>query len=54
MKNMKLFHEGKVVGGITTNHSMSVEDACELLNIDLHAEDGGDPVWDIEKFEMEY
>jgi hypothetical protein len=51
---MKLLHEGEVVGEITTNRSLSVEECCELLNIDLNEEDGGDPVWNYEAFEMVY
>lgn len=39
---MKLYYDGKFVGEIITNHSMSVDDACEMLGIDV-ATDEYDP-----------
>jgi hypothetical protein len=51
---MKLLYDGKVVGEITTNHSLSLEDCFELLNIDINEEEGGDAKWDYELFSMEY
>ena len=51
---VKVLYNGKVVGKITTNHSLSIEDAVSLLNIDINEMDGGDPVWDIELFRLEF
>ncbi|MBW2003031.1 MAG: hypothetical protein JRI72_00240 [Deltaproteobacteria bacterium] len=51
---MKLLYEGEVVGEIMTNRSMHLEECFELLGIDIEEEEGGIPVWDPEKFEMQY
>ena len=51
---MKLFYDGKLVGEITTNHSMSIEDACESLGIDLTTQDEEAIGYDIEAFRMEW
>ena len=51
---MKLYHGTELVGEITTNHSMSIDDALELLNIDVDEMDGGDPKWDYEAFRMDW
>jgi hypothetical protein len=51
---MKLFYDGQLVGEVTTNHSMSVEDACELLDIDLTTEDEEAVGYDVSLFKMEW
>jgi hypothetical protein len=51
---MKLLYDGKAVGTITTNHSMTIDEACNLLGIDPNEMDGQDFKWDFELFEMEY
>lgn len=51
---MKLKYNGEVIGTITTNHSLSLEECFELLGIDINEEEGGDPKWDYEKFEMDW
>jgi hypothetical protein len=51
---MKLKHEGKVVGTILTNRSLTLDECFEILDIDIDETEGGDPKWDYEKFEMEY
>ena len=51
---MKLYYDDKLVGTITTNHSMSIEAACDLLNIDLTTQDEEAVGYDVELFRMEY
>ncbi|TQI68573.1 hypothetical protein [Clostridium sp. KNHs216] len=52
---MKLYYGEKLLGDITTNHSMSIEDAAEILDIDLTALDENDePVYDYDLFRMEW
>jgi len=51
---MKLFYENEEIGDILTNRSLTIDECLELLNIDIYETDGGDPVWDYEKFRMEY
>ena len=46
---MKLMYNGKVIGSIETNHSMSVDDCISLLEIDIDHDD-----LDYELFSMEY
>jgi hypothetical protein len=54
-KIMKLYYGEKLLGDITTNHSMSIEDAAEILDIDLTALDENDePVYDYDLFRMEW
>lgn len=50
---MRLLYDSEEIGRITTNHSITIEEACELLNIDLNEEDGGDSVWDYELFSFD-
>jgi hypothetical protein len=51
---MKLLYDGEVVGEVTTNRNLTIDEVCELCDINLSEEDNGDPVWDYELFEMEY
>lgn len=52
---MKLYYEEKLMGEILTNHSMSIEDAAEALNIDLCAlDENEEPVYDYELFRIEW
>jgi len=52
---VKLLYSGEVVGEVMTNHSMTVEETCALVGIDLNEmEDETTPKWDIEFFAMEY
>lgn len=36
---MKIYYEGKFLGEVITNQSLTVEEALELINIDPQAED---------------
>ena len=45
---MKLLYDGKILGTITTNHSMSIEDCIESLNIN------SDNYEDYELFTMDW
>jgi hypothetical protein len=49
---LEVLYDGKVIGQITTNHSMTVWEALELLDIDVFAEDGGIPKYEIELFDF--
>ena len=51
---MKLFYGEELVGEIITNHSMSVEEACDLLDIDLTTQDEEAVGYDVSLFRMEY
>ena len=51
---MKLLYNGEEVGTITTNHSMTIEEACEILDIDLTTQDEEAIGYDPELFEMVY
>ena len=52
---MRLLYNGEIVGTITTNHSMSVDDAIQLLEIDINATNNGDEVYpDFDLFEMDW
>ena len=52
---MKLLYDGKEVGKIVTNRSLSLEECFELCNIDINEmEDENTPKWDYELFEMDY
>ena len=51
---MKLYYDNKLVGTITTNSSMSIEDACVLLGIDLTTQDEEAVGYDVQLFRMEY
>ncbi len=45
---MKLLYDGKIIGTITTNHSMSIEDCIKSLGIDI------DKYEDYELFTMDW
>lgn len=52
---MTLYHQGELVGEVITNRSLTIEEACELLNIDINETDSaGDPVWNYDSFVMIY
>jgi hypothetical protein len=52
---MDLLYDGKVIGGITTNQSLTLEDCFELLGINIdEMEDENTPKWDYDLFEMDY
>lgn len=53
---MKLFYGDLLLGEITTNHSMTVDEAIEFLEIDMDkvAEENGWDDWDWEELRMEY
>lgn len=53
---MKLLYDQIVLGEILTNKSMSIEDAIELLEIDmdLYAQEQGWDNWDYECLSIEY
>jgi len=51
---MELLYNGEKVGEIMTNRSLSLEDCFDLLGIDINAQEGGDPMWDYDLFEMVY
>jgi hypothetical protein len=55
-KMATLYHGDEYLGEIITNQSLSVEDACELLNIDINEMDeyGNESVWDYELFRLVY
>ena len=52
---MKLFYEDLLIGEVVNNHSMSIEDILELLEIDMNeiAEENGWDDWDYEKLRLE-
>ena len=51
---MKVLYDGEKIGEIMTNRSLSLEDCFDLLDIDINAQEGGDPVWDYDLFKMIY
>lgn len=53
---MKLYHGDVFLGEILTNHSMTVDEALELLDIDMDefAQEQGWDDWDWEELRMEY
>jgi hypothetical protein len=51
---MKITYEGKEIGNITTNRSMTIEEALDLIGVDINEMDNGDPKWDINQFAMDY
>jgi len=52
---MRLLYDGKPVGEITTNRSLTLEECFDLLNIDIREmEDDNTLKWDYELFEMDY
>lgn len=53
---MKLFYGELQLGEITTNHSMSIENALELLEINMDdvAKENGWDDWEYEELRIEY
>ena len=51
---MKLYYDGKVIGEVVTNSIMSLEEACEILDIDLNTDDKEAVGYDRDAFIMEY
>ena len=51
---MKVLYDGEKIGEIMTNRSLSLTECFDLLGIDITEEEGGDPVWDYDLFEMVY
>lgn len=53
---MKLFYEDLLLGEVITNHSMTVDEALDLLDIDMDevAKENGWDDWDWEELRMEY
>lgn len=53
---MKLMYDEIVLGEILTNHSMSIDDAIKLLDIDmdLYAQEQGWDDWDYECLSIKY
>ena len=53
-KIMKLLYDGKKIGEIMTNRSLSLTECLDILDIDIDAQEGGDPMWDYDLFKMVY
>ena len=53
-KIMKVLYDGEKIGEIMTNRSLSLTECLDLLDIDINAQEGGDPMWDYDLFEMVY
>ena len=51
---MKLYYDGKVVGQVTTDRIMTLEEVCEVLEIDLNTENRDAIGYDRDLFIMEY
>ena len=53
---MKLFYEDILLGEVVTNHSMAVDEALDILDIDMDAvaRENGWNDWDWEQLHMEY
>ena len=53
---MKLFYGDLLLGEVITNHSMTVDEALEVLGIDMDkvAQENGWDDWDFEELRMEY
>ena len=53
---MKLFYGDLLLGEVITNHSMTVDEALEILGIDMDnvAQENGWDDWDFEELHMEY
>jgi len=49
---LHILYDGEEIGKVVTNHSMTLQEACNLAGIDLDETLGGDPVYDLAKFEM--
>ena len=51
---LKVLYDGEVIGYITTNKSLTIDEALSLIEIDPNEIDGGDPKYDFELFELQY
>lgn len=53
---MKLYYGKILLGEVLTNHSMTVDEALELVGVDMdkYAEEHGWDDWDWEELRMEY
>ena len=51
---MKVLYDGKKVGEIMTNRSLSLVECFDILGIDINAQERGDPMWDYALFKMIY
>ncbi|MDD2268212.1 MAG: hypothetical protein PHY15_01525 [Eubacteriales bacterium] len=52
---MKVYYDGKQIGQITTNRSMTVDEALEIIGVDPNEQDaGGEYKYDFELFETRY
>jgi len=51
---MKILYDGKEIGNIVTNRSLSIPEALNLIGIDPNEEEGGDPKYDYSLFELDY
>ena len=52
---MNLKYDGKVIGTITTNRSLTIEECLDIIGIDPEEmEDENTAKWDYELFEMDY
>lgn len=47
---MKLFYDGDLIGEIVTSQSLTIDQACRLLNIDVNATERGEDVYDFGLF----
>ena len=46
--------EKEELGRILTNRSLTIEEVCNLLSIDLTEENNGDPKWYYGNFDFEF
>ena len=51
---VKVLYDGEVLGRITTNRSLTIDEALSLIGVNPFEMDGGDPKWDYELFELVY
>ena len=51
---MEVLYDGEKIGEIMTNRSLSLTECLDLLDIDIDAQEGGDPMWDYDLFKMIY
>ena len=51
---VKVIYDGEIIGRITTNRSLTIEEALVLIDVDPNEMDGGDPKYDYELFKLEY
>ena len=51
---VKVLYDGEIIGRITTNRSLTIDEALELIGVDPNEMDGGDTKYDFELFELVY